>query len=165
MTTVHHPPVRGVDFHHIQDWMGVGLSVILVAVLAGTVVWAVSRPDTAGPVVVDAVSGVEYDHEVTSYHEVSPGVTAQYFGYSGEPINEFTSAGGFEVDHEASTGIYKVSPGVTTQYFGYSGEPINEFTSAGGFEVDHEASTGIYKVSPGVTTQYFGYSGELSSDK
>jgi len=192
MATAQHPASTGATVHHNLDWLWIGLSVVLVALIAGAVAWAIFRPAVTVPPLPAEVIGFEYTQEATTGMAVQPGVTGEYFGYSGElyPAAALASSVmGFEYDNDATTGML-VQPGVTGEYFGYSGELYPEVVAAqittpgeaaslirsvdraiaashlamlGGFEVDHEVTLG-HIASPGVTGQYFGYSGELFAD-
>lgn len=163
MTTVHHPPLRGVDFHRDHEWLWAGLSVALVVLAIAAIGWVLSNADLNEATFVESVEGTELNEEATVGHAQSPGITTQYFGNSGVLYPVLVSPSGFELGHEVSTGFHVQQPGVTTQYFGNSGVLYPALVSASGFEVDHEV-TSFHPQSPGITTQYFGYSGELNPD-
>ncbi len=164
MATVQHPTSTGVSAHHNLDWLWISLSVVLVALVAGGVAWAIFRPAVTVPPLPAEVIGFEYGQEATTGHVAQPGVTGEYFGYSGELYAAATlapSVMGFEYNQEATPG-HLASPGVTGQYFGNSGELYAAAVlapSVMGFEYGQEATTG-HIASPGVTGQYFGHSGE-----
>jgi hypothetical protein len=168
MATAQHPVPTRTAVHHNFDWLWIGLSVILVALIAGAVAWVILRPAATVLPLPTEVSGFEYSQEATTGQAVQPGVTGEYFGYSGElyPAAVLApSVMGFEYDSDATTGML-VQPGVTGEYFGYSGElyPAAMLApSVMGFEYDHEVTPG-HVASPGVTSEYFGYSGELFAD-
>ncbi len=124
MATAQHPVPARTAVHHNFDWLWIGLSVILVALIAGAVAWAIFRPAVTVPPLQAEVIGFEYSQEATTGMAVQPGVTGEYFGYSGElyPAAMLApSVMGFEYDHEVTPG-HIASPGVTSEYFGYSGE-------------------------------------------
>jgi hypothetical protein len=123
MATVQHPaPVR-IHVRHDLDWLWISLSVVLVALAAGAIAWAVFRPSVEVPMLPAEVVGFEYAGEATAGQAVEPGITAPYFGYSGElyPVTRVAAmAGGFSYENE-STPLRIAAAGVTTPYFGYSG--------------------------------------------
>ncbi|NHZ71347.1 MAG: hypothetical protein GWP18_06860 [Proteobacteria bacterium] len=162
MTTVHHPaPIHNrrshAEFGEHHEWLWIGLSIILVAALAAGFAWLVVRPFEPAPTAASRVSGFDYNNAATSGQMISPGVTSQYFGNSGELIGDAAVS---EYDHEMTTG-HIVSPGVTTPYFGNSGVLFPEAPTS---EYDHETSR-AQTIRPGVTTPYFGESGELDPEK
>ena len=169
MTSAHPPATTQVGFGHNNDWLWIGLTAILVAMVAGGVMWFITSPDdTATEALPQSVTGFEYDHEVTPIHLSEPGVTTPYLGYSGElwpAIQVLPAARGFDYDHEV-TPFHIAEPGVTTQYFGFSGElwpAIQVLPAARGFDYDHEV-TPMHLVEGRVTTEYYGYSGVLSDE-
>jgi hypothetical protein len=124
MTTANHPSHMGVRWHPNHEWLWIGLSAIVIALVAVAFIWIANQPANTVAPVLESRSGFEYDHEVTTGQIVSPGVTTEYFGNSGElypALSVLPSATGFAYDHEVTTGQI-VSPGVTTEYFGNSGE-------------------------------------------
>ncbi len=122
MTTVQHPPMRGVDFHHDNDWLRAGVSVALVVLAVAAIGWALSNADLTDDTFVASVEGTELNEEATVAYAQSPGVTTQYFGNSGELFPIPVSPSGFELDHEVSTGFHVQQEGVISQYLGNSGE-------------------------------------------
>ena len=122
MTTVHHPPLKGVDFRHDHQWLWAGSLIALVAIVVMAVAWALTNASLTDDTFVASVEGTEMIEEATVGHVQSPGVTAQYFGNSGELYPMPMPASGFELDHEVTAGYHVQQPGVTTQYFGNSGE-------------------------------------------
>ena len=121
MTTVHHPPLKGVDFHHNQAWLLVALSTVLIVLAIGAIAWAISNASVTEATFVDAVEGTEVVAEATSFHVQQPGVTVEYFGNSGVLYPEIMLIGGFDINHDATVGHIQ-RPGITTPYFGNSGE-------------------------------------------
>ena len=124
MTTAQHQSHMGVRWHPSHEWLWIGLSAMLVAFVTIAIVWVATRPEATVAPVLESASGFAYDHEVTAIHVARPGVTAEYFGHSGElypAISVLPAATGFAYDHEV-TPIRSVSPGITTEYFGNSGE-------------------------------------------
>jgi len=122
MTTVHHPPFKGIDFRHDHKWLSAGLLIALVVIVAMAVAWGLTNVDLTDDTFVASVEGTELNEEATVGHVQQPGVTAQYFGNSGELYPMPMSASGFELDHEVTAGYHVQQPGVTTPYFGNSGE-------------------------------------------
>jgi len=122
MATVHHPPLKGVGFQHNASRAWIWLSIVLAVLLIGAIAWSVSSPSVSETATVKTVTSTEFDHEMTPGQIVSPGVTTQYFGNSGELYPMPMPASGFELDHEVTAGYHVQQPGVTTQYFGNSGE-------------------------------------------
>jgi hypothetical protein len=120
MTTVHHPPLKGIDFRHDHQWLWAGLLSALVVIVVMAVAWGLTNANLTDDTFVASVEGVELIEEATVGHVQSPGVTAQYFGNSGELYPVPVSA--FELDHETTAGYHVQRPGVTAQYFGNSGE-------------------------------------------
>ena len=161
MTTAHHPVPTRVGSRHDHDWLWIGLTAILIALMAGAISWAVFRPDTA-PTTAPGTAGFAYDHEVTPARTISPGVTVAYFGHSGALDAVVAPVRGFEVDHEA-TSVHLASPGITTTYFGHSGELYPMSARVGGFDADDDTTT-MHLATDGVTTIYFGNSGEIDAD-
>ncbi|MEA2010036.1 MAG: hypothetical protein U9N78_04960, partial [Actinomycetota bacterium] len=84
MATAQHPVPARTAAHHNFDWLWIGLSVVLVALIAGAVAWAIFRPAVTVPPLPAEVIGFEYNQEATTGQAVQPGVTGEYFGYSGE---------------------------------------------------------------------------------
>ena len=84
MATVQHPVPARATAHHNLDWLWIGLSVVLVALVAGAIAWVIFRPAATIPPLPAEVAGFEYTQEATAGHIASPGVTSEYFGYSGE---------------------------------------------------------------------------------
>lgn len=121
MTTVHHPPLKGVDFHHSQSWLLVALSTVLILLAIGAIAWAMSNASVTEATFVGAVEGTEVGAEATSFHVQKPGVTSEYFGNSGVLYPEVVLIGGFDIAHDATVGHIQ-KPGITTPYFGNSGE-------------------------------------------
>ena len=133
MTTVHHPPLKGLGTQHSPNWLWIGLSVVTVVLIIVAISWTTSSPDVAETAAVDSVISAEMAEEATAAKFASPGVTTQYFGAKGTPeadwvrelavsnaiaLNMFS---GMELDHEV-TPIRIAKPGVTVLYFGNSGE-------------------------------------------
>ena len=58
MTTVHHPPLKVVDFQHNLNWLWIGLSTVLVVLFIGAFAWILSRPATTVPLAFDTITGV-----------------------------------------------------------------------------------------------------------
>ena len=121
MTTVHHPPLKGVDFRHNQNWLWIALSTVLVVLAIGAIGWAMSNASVTEATFADSVEGTGMAAEATSFHVQRPGVTSEYFGNSGELYPEVMLIGGFDINHDATVGHIQ-RPGVTTPYFGNSGE-------------------------------------------
>ena len=128
MATAHHPASTGVSTHHSHDWLWISISVVLVALIAGGIAWAIFRPAITIPPLPAEVIGFEYNQEATTGHVGQPGVTGEYFGYSGELYAAATLAPsliGFEYSQEVTPG-HIANLGATGQYFGYSGELFPE---------------------------------------
>ena len=165
MTSAHPPTTTHVGFGHDNDWLWIGLTAILIAVIAGGVMWLITQPDEEAAAVAQSVTGFEVDHEVTPIHLSEPGVTTPYFGFSGElwpAVQVLPAARGFDYDHEVTT-IRLAEPGVTSQYFGFSGElwpAVQVLPAARGFDYDHEV-TPMHLVDGWITTEYYGNSGVL----
>jgi hypothetical protein len=133
MTTVHHPPLKGLGAQHDPSWLWIGLSVLMVGLIAAAISWTASDPTVTETATVDAVITAELAEEATAAHFASPGVTTQYFGANGTPeadgIRELAVSNaialnlfnGMELEHEV-TAIHFAEPGVTVLYFGDSGE-------------------------------------------
>ena len=153
MATAQHPASTGASAHHNFDWLWIGLSVVLVALVAGGVAWTIFRPAVTVPPLPAEVIGFEYGQEATAGHVAQPGVTGEYFGYSGALYPAATlapSVTGFEYNQGATPG-HVASPGITGQYFGNSGELYAEIPAAGslaGITVDPEAMWGTEFTSP-----------------
>ena len=168
MTTAQHPSHMGVRWHPHHEWLWIGLSAMLVAFVTIAIVWVATRPETTVTPVLESASGFAYENEATPIHIASPGITAEYFGNSGElypAITVLPAATGFAYDHEA-TAARVVSPGITTEYFGNSGDlypALSVLPAATGFAYDHDV-TPIHLASPGITTEYHGNSGELFAE-
>lgn len=190
MATVQHPAPTKIQVRHNFDWLWISLSVVLVALIAGAIAWAILQPTEVEPLPAEVV-GFEYNTDATAGQIAEPGVTTSYFGYSGEL---YPASMGFEYGQDA-TPAKIAAPGVTATYFGNSGElvPGSETTAAlsqtvtpdaaaslirsvdrgiaashwsmlSGFELDDD-TTSMHIASPGVTTQYFGNSGELFAEE
>ena len=132
MATAQHPASTGVTSHHNFDWLWIGLSAILVALVAGGVAWAIFRPAVTVPPLPAEVIGFEYTEEATTGHVAQSGVTGEYSGYSGDLYPAAILAPslmGFAYDHDVTPG-HITSPGVTGQYFGNSGELFAEPAAA-----------------------------------
>ncbi len=84
MATVQHPMPTRTHVHHNLEWLWVGLSVILVALIAGAIAWVVFQPAATVPELPAEVVGFEYSQDATAGMLAQPGVTGEYFGYSGE---------------------------------------------------------------------------------
>ena len=152
MATAQHPVPGRTAVHHNFDWLWISLSVVLVALIAGTVAWAIFRPAATVPPLPAEVTGFEYTQEATTGMVVQPGVTGEYFGYSGELYAEVVAAQ-ITDPGEAASLIRSVDRAIAPSHL----------AMVGGFEFDHEVTPG-YVASPGVTGQYFGNSGELFPD-
>ena len=183
MATAQHPAPGRTAVHHNFDWLWISLSVILVALIAGAVAWAIFRPAATVPPLPAEVTGFEYTQEATTGMVVQPGVTGEYFGYSGELYSEIAATGsvaGITLDPTAMWGTEFSNPGelypeVVAAQITDPGEAASLFRSVdaaieashlaelGGFEFGHEVTPG-HVASPGVTGQYFGYSGEMFAD-
>ena len=121
MTTVHHPPLKGVDLHHNQGWLWIALSTVLVVLAIGAIAWAMSNASVTEATFAGSVERIEIAGEATPFHVQQPGVTAEYFGNSGVLYPEVMLIGGFDIDNNATVGHIQ-RPGITTPYFGNSGE-------------------------------------------
>jgi hypothetical protein len=121
MTTVHHPPLKGVDFHRNQSWLWIALSTVLVVLAIGAIAWAMSNASVTEATFAGSVEGTEMAAEATSFHVQMPGITSEYFGNSGELYPEIMPIGGFDIHRDATVGHIQ-RPGITAQYFGNSGE-------------------------------------------
>jgi hypothetical protein len=187
MTTVHHPPLRGIGAQHDPSWLWIGLSVLMVGLIAAAISWTASDPTVTETATVDAVITAELAEEATAAHFASPGVTTQYFGASGVPEADWVRElavnnaialnlfNGMELTHDTTT-MQLAEAGVTTPYFGANGVPeadwVRELAVSNaialnlfnGMELDHEV-TAIHFAEPGVTVLYFGDSGEPPPDK
>jgi hypothetical protein len=146
MATAQHPASTGAASHHNFDWLWIGLSVILVALVAGGVAWAIFRPAVTVPPLPAEVIGFEYTAEATTGHVAQSGLTGEYFGYSGELYPAAILAPslmGFAYDHEVTPG-HIASLGVAGQYFGNSGELFAEPAAASlsGITLDPNAMWG-----------------------
>ena len=164
MTSAHPPTTADVGFGHGSDWLWIGLSAILVAMIAGGVMWLItSTDDTTTAALPESVTGFEYSDDATPMHMAEPGVTTPYFGYSGElmPMVAPALVPGFDYDHEV-TSMHLVDGWVTTEYYGNSGEllPMVAPALVPGFDYDHEV-TPIHMVNDWITTEYYGNSGVL----
>ena len=152
MATVQHPMPTRTHVHHNLEWLWVGLSVILVALIAGAIAWVVFQPAATVPALPAEVVGFEYTQEATAGMLAQPGVTGEYFGYSGELYPEtalqITDPG------EAASLIRSVDMAIDA----------SNWATVGGFAFDNEATIG-HVASPGVTGEYFGYSGEINPDR
>jgi hypothetical protein len=118
----------GVRWHPNREWLWIGLSAIVIAFVALAFIWVANQPANTAAPVLESVSGFEYGHEVTAARVVSPGITTEYFGNSGElypALSVLPAATGFAYDHEV-TPIHIAGPGITTEYFGNSGELFAE---------------------------------------
>ncbi|MEN8234771.1 MAG: hypothetical protein ABFR89_07590 [Actinomycetota bacterium] len=157
MATVQHPAPRRVEVHHNFDWLWISLSVILVALIAGAIAWAIFRPAVEVPPLLDEVTGFEIDHEVTAMKIAAPGVTTPYFGYSGElmPGTEMVASVVQITDPgEAASLMRSVDRAIA----------VSNWALIGAFDLDHEATPG-HVATPGVTTDYFGFNPVLDPDK
>ena len=167
MTSAHPPVHTHTGFHH-HEWLWFSLSVALVALVTAGVMWLITGSDEEAAAVPAETTGFELDDDATAGRTISPGVTTEYFGLSGElypAITVLPSATGFDT-HDETTGGHFAAPGVTGSYFGYSGElypAVEVAPAATGFDT-HDDTTTFRMVAPGITTQYFGNSGELLSD-
>jgi hypothetical protein len=152
MATAQHPAPGRTAVHHNFGWLWISLSVILVALIAGAVAWAIFRPAATVPPLPAEVTGFEYTQEATAGMAVQPGVTGEYFGYSGELYPEVVAA-------------QITDPGEAASLFRSVDAAIeaSHLAELGGFEFGHEVTPG-HVASPGVTGQYFGYSGEMFAD-
>jgi hypothetical protein len=186
MTTVHHPPLKGLGTQHDPNWLWIGLSVAMVALIVLAIGWTTSSPTVTDTPTVAAV-GADLTAEATAAQFASPGVTTQYFGQTGLPeadwVRELAVSNpialnlfnGMELNHEA-TAMHFAEPGVTAVYFGDAGLPeadwVRELAVSNpialnlfnGMELDHEV-TAIHFADEGVTVRYFGNSGELDPEK
>lgn len=117
MATTHHPAPAHAGFGQHHEWLWITLGAVVIAIVAVAITWAVTQPGTETATSPAAVSGFEYDHEVTPIHLASEGVTTQYFGYSGALFPEIVS----EYDHE-TTPMHLVTGRVTAPFVGESGE-------------------------------------------
>jgi hypothetical protein len=179
MATAHHPASTGVSPHHNFDWLWISLSVVLVALVAGGVAWAIFRPAVTVPPMRAEVIGFEYGQEATTGHLPQPGVTGEYFGYSGELYPELATVSvmGITWDPTALWGAEfsdpaELYPAVGAAQIIDAGEAASLIRSVDraiaatnvvmidGFEYSNDATTGHF-ASPGVTGLYFGYSDEL----
>jgi hypothetical protein len=152
MATAQHPVPTRTAVHHDFDWLWIGLSVILVALIAGAVAWVIFRPAVTVPPLPAEVIGFEYSQEATPGMAVQRGVTGEYFGYSGELYPE-VAAVHITDPGEAASLIRSVD----------RANAASHLAMLGGFEFDDEV-TRVHIASPGVTGQYFGHSGELFAD-
>jgi len=153
MTTAHHPVSAGTAVQHNFEWLWIGLSVILVAIVAGVVAWAVFRPAATVPPLPAEVIGFEYSIQATTGHIAEPGVTGEYFGYSGELYPE-VAAVQITDPGEAASLMRSVDASIAASHL----------AMVGGFELDDEATTG-HIASSGIAGEYFGYSGEINPDR
>jgi hypothetical protein len=134
MTTVHHPPLKGLGAQHNPNWLWIGLTVIAVLLIVAAFSWTMSSPTLTETATADVVTDIEPAHEVTPARFASPGVTSQYFGSDGLPeadwVRELAVSNpialnmfrGMELTHEV-TAIQFSEPGVTGLYFGNDGLP------------------------------------------
>ncbi len=153
MTTAHHPVPTHAGIHHNLEWMWISLSVVLVALVAGGIAWVVFQPAATIAPLPDQVVGFEYSPEATVGRVGQPGVTGDYFGYSGAlhpevGVAQITDPG------EAASLMRSVDASIAASHW----------ATVGGFELNHEATTGQI-ASPGVNGEYFGYSGEINPDR
>lgn len=187
MTTVHHPPLKGLGTQHHPNWLWIGLSIAMVALVVLAIGWTTSSPTVTDTPTVAASVGADLAGEATAAQFASPGVTTQYFGATGMPETDWVRelavsspialnlSNGMELNHEA-TAMHFAEPGVTAVYFGDTGVPeadwvrelavsnpiaLNLFS---GSELDHEV-TPIRFADAGVTVLYFGDSGVLDPEK
>ena len=128
MTTAQHPSHMDVRWHPNHEWLWIAVSAMLVAFVTIAIVWVATRPEATVAPVLESATGFAYENEATAIQIAGPGVTAEYFGNSGElypAISVLPAATGFAYDHEV-TPIQVASPGITTEYFGNSGELFPE---------------------------------------
>ena len=116
MATVRHPVPARTTAHHNFDRLWIGPSVVLVvlvALVAGVVAWAIFRPAVTGPPLPAEVIGFEYSQEATAGMAVRPGVTGDYLGNSGElyPDAAVGTLAGITLDPTAMWGAEFSSPG------------------------------------------------------
>ena len=113
MATVQHPVPARTTAHHNFDRLWIGLSVVLVALVAGVVAWAIFRPAVTVPPLPAEVIGFEYSQEATAGMAVRPGVTGDYLGNSGElyPDAAVGTLAGITLDPTAMWGAEFSSPG------------------------------------------------------
>jgi hypothetical protein len=187
MTTVHHPPLKGLGAQHDPNWLWVGLTVVTVVLIMAAITWTTYSPTVTETATPGAVIDTELAEEATAFHLASPGVTTQYFGADGAPeadwvrelavgnVISLTLFNGMELDHEATPARFAAA-GVTTQYFGANGIPeadwvrelavgnVISLSLFNGMELDHEV-TPIHFAAPGVTVLYFGNSDELDPER
>jgi len=104
--------------HGEHTWLWIGLSAIIVALLAGGVTWMILRPAPTAPALPASVTGFEYVHEATTGIAADPGITSPYVGLNPTFDPDVVSSG---LLVEASP-IHVAAPRVTTQYLGNSGE-------------------------------------------
>ena len=57
MTTVHHPPLKGLGAQHDPNWLWIGLTVVTVVLIMAAITWTTSSPTvtetaTVTPIVV-----------------------------------------------------------------------------------------------------------------
>ncbi|MEN8114458.1 MAG: hypothetical protein ABFS21_08715 [Actinomycetota bacterium] len=153
MATAHHPEPARIHVSHNFDWLWISLSVILIALIAGTIAWAVFRPAVEVPSLPAEVIGFEYDHEVTTGMAVSPGVTTPYFGYSGELYPEVAAARSLDPGEAASL-MRSVDRAIEGSHW----------STLSGFELEDD-TTSFHIAKPGITADYFGMNPVLDPDK
>ena len=112
------PVPRMTRAHGEHTWLWIGLSAIIVALLAGGITWIILRPAPTAPALPASVVGFEYFQEATTGIVADPGITSVYVGLNPTFDPDVVSSG---LLVEASP-IHVAAPGVTTQYLGNSGE-------------------------------------------
>ncbi len=134
MTTVHHPPLKGLSAHHDPNWLWIGLTVVMVVLIMAAITWTMTCPTATETASVQHAIDIEaeLDNEMTAAQFATPGVTTDYFGATGLPEAEWVRElavsnaialnlfNGMEPDHEV-TAFHFAEPGVTVLYFGDPG--------------------------------------------
>jgi hypothetical protein len=143
--------------HGEHTWLWIGLSAIIVALLAGGITWIILRPAPTAPALPASVVGFEYFDEATTGIVADPGITSAYVGLN-PAFDPDIVATGLMVE---ATPIHVAVPGSTVDYFGLNPAFDVDVPPAGLLT----ETTPIHLSAPGVTTQYLGNSGELFADE
>jgi hypothetical protein len=109
---------------HNLEWLWIGLTAIVVALIAGGIAWAVFQPTAPVEPLPVEVQGFAYTQDATAGQMATLDATGEYLGNSGELYPAVTvapSAQGFAYDNE-STAAQFGTPSMMGEYFGYSGE-------------------------------------------
>jgi hypothetical protein len=140
---------------HTRLW--IGLSAIIVALVAGGITWMILRPAPTAPALPASVVGFEYFNEATTGIVADPGITSAYVGLNPTfdpdvvPIGLLVEA----------TPVHVADPGITSAYVGLNPTFDPDVVPSGLLD----EATSIHAANPGVTTQYLGNSGELFADE